>query len=423
MKTKLVSFCCLTGIASAVLAQSLPSVPPGYTTVLPVKGLTRTAAQAFISAPASLPMWNFSVTANASLGGGVYTGTIIGRNPSLRAKSVTDINLYIIPLKITITDSVYGAQVYDPTVADACYNLSPSGHPTDVALVENSPMFQTNLYDGAGGAGHAPKMDGIDVTQGVPAQYEDAYMRANFWSLVQNTNYHLNFIVTTLPTQTLSFNYTGVSQANYVGGTDYSGCGRIGVVDINDYDSAIQTLLKSMGAVTPGVFPMLLTNSVVNGNPGTNLFGDCCALGYHSAYNVGPNLQVYSPFSVSQPFGDISTISHEVAEALMDPTTVNGTPSWGNEGQVYQACQNNLEVGDPLSPGFPDSIGTEFMIAQNGFTYSLQELTFFDWFFGAAPAGFGASPMGAGGLYSNNSAFHGFAKLCPNGGTNNPSAN
>ena len=39
-------------------------------------------------------------------------------------------------------------------------------------------------------------------------------------------------------------------------------------------------------------------------------------------------------------------------------------------------CQDNLEVGDPLT-GFNFSpIG-----GRNGFTYHLQELTFFSWFY------------------------------------------
>jgi hypothetical protein len=320
---------------------------------------------------------------------------------------VTDINLYVIPLKITITDTAHGAVVYDPTVADGCYTLADSTHPTDVSLVTQSPMFQTNLYDG--GVGHAPKMNGVDVTQGVPSQYVDAYLRANWWTLVGGTNFHLNFIVTILPTQTLTSTVTG--QANYVGGVDYTGCGKIGVIDINSFDPAVVTLLQGNASVSPGIFPMLLTNSVVLGNGSTNLFGGtCCILGYHSGFISGGKLQVYSPFSVSAPFGDVSTISHEVAEAVMDPTGNNATPSWGNEGQVVGGCQGNLEVGDPLSPGFGTPTNP-YVITQNGFTYTLQELVFFDWFFGT-PA------HGAGGKFSDNSTFGGSAKICPPGGTN-----
>ena len=75
----------------------------------------------------------------------------------------------------------------------------------------------------------------------------------------------------------------------------------------------------------------------------------------------------------------------------MDPLVNNATPSWGHIGQVG-GCQNNLEVGDPLS-------GTQFpTVFMNGFFYNMQELAFFDWFFDTPS-------LGAGGVYSNNGSF------------------
>lgn len=60
-----------------------------------------------------------------------------------------------------------------------------------------------------------------------------------------------------------------------------------------------------------------------------------------------------------------------------DPFGNNPTPLWGHVGQVG-GCQGNLEVGDPLTGhNIPPVIGA------NGFTYHLQELAFFSWFYGA----------------------------------------
>jgi hypothetical protein len=70
-----------------------------------------------------------------------------------------------------------------------------------------------------------------------------------------------------------------------------------------------------------------------------------------------------------------------------DPLTTNATPAWGKVGQVV-GCQGNLEVGDPLS-------GTLYP----SYTYHLQELAFFSWFFRQP------SPFGAGGPFSNNGTF------------------
>ncbi len=69
--------------------------------------------------------------------------------------------------------------------------------------------------------------------------------------------------------------------------------------------------------------------------------------------------------------------AHEVGEWMDDPFGNNPTPAWGHTGQV-SGCQNNLEVGDPLSANnIPPVKGA------NGFTYHLQELAFFSWFYGA----------------------------------------
>jgi hypothetical protein len=330
--------------------------------------------------------------------GGTYTGTFVGRNPNNRAKTTTDIITQVIPLKITITDAEHGAVVYDPTVGNACF----AGSPTDVSIITGSPIFNATNYT----------MNGVNVTPSVPSQYIDAFLRANYWTLVGGTNYHTNLTLQVLPTQTLSFG--SADAQNYQAGVDFGGgCGFIGVVDNTVFDNAIQALLKTIGAVNPGTFPILLSKDVVTGIPGHDLFANCCVLGYHSAYMSGPNLQIYSPFSLSAPNnfgGDVSTLAHEMAEALADPTGNNPVPAWGNIGQQPN-CQTNLEVGDPLSQA--NGVNpTSFVVNMNGFTYHLQELAFTNWFYGAAVN------TGAGGKYSNNGALGGHAKACPPGGTN-----
>jgi hypothetical protein len=167
--------------------------------------------------------------------------------------------------------------------------------------------------------------------------------------------------------------------------------------------------------VNAGTLRIFLTKSVVSAEVGTSINSNCCILGYHNSIQVGPNLQIYSPFSIdtSGTFGkmDVSTLSHELGEAINDPTGVNLTPSWGNVGQV-SGCQTNLEVGDPLSPGGLPPPSNEFtIVGANGLTYHLQELAFGSWFFDAPS-------LGAGGKYSNNGTFAGGAKPCPPGGTN-----
>jgi hypothetical protein len=154
----------------------------------------------------------------------------------------------------------------------------------------------------------------------------------------------------------------------------------------------------------------------VSATSGISIFTDCCVLGYHSGFFVGPNLQIYSPFSIDTTglfgAGYVTTLSHEMAEAVNDPTTNNPTPLWGDLGQVVGTCQNNLEVGDPLSEGFGTPTNPFVVVGDNGLTYNLQELAYYGWFFGSTSLG-----VGAGGRGSNNNSFGPSAIICPPGGT------
>ena len=166
-------------------------------------------------------------------------------------------------------------------------------------------------------------------------------------------------------------------------------------MDINWWDAYLQAnIFPALAAqgVAPTTFPIFLFDSVFEYD--TYSF-NCCILGYHSAFGPNNVMQSYSisSFDTSQTFGgDISVTSHEIAEWLDDPDTTNPTPAWGHTGQV-SGCQNNLEVGDPLT-------GTLLpTVTMNGFDYTLQELAYPSWFFRQSP-----SP-GAGAIYSNNRSF------------------
>lgn len=398
-------------ITASVAAVSLASAQTplnGYTTVIPLHtppaGSSTAALQAITATATPLPMWSYSVTASADLGGGTYTGTILGHSPYQRGKGVTTIPTQIIPLVITITDS-NGTFVYDPTAPDACV----PGH-TVVDVISNSPVFTTNT---------TYTMNGVNVGN---TQYEDANVRAEFWSLVGGSNYHLMFSEATLASHALSFGTGGANGpgTNYPT-SEFGTCDPIGVININDLDTAVNNLITGplAGLVNVGTLPIFLTKNVVSAEVGTNIFVQCCVLGYHSAFNVGSNIQVYSPFAIDTAgaFGPgfTSALSHEIGEAIHDPTTVNPTPVWGNIGQDVGNCpkgQNNFEDGDPLSPGFGTPTAEWSVLGANGLTYDLQELAFFNWFYGG-------TSLGTGGLYSNHGTFHGDAKLCSAGGGTN----
>lgn len=397
--------CCVAG---ASLAFGQQQSPKGYTTVLPATRMAprdSAAARLTLIVPVTPLVPNKSFTANVvasgALGGGTYSVTILGRNPTYNGKTTTTIPTQIIPLVITINDGTRTV-TYDPTAPDTCV----PGNPTTVSIVTGSPVFNNNPWT----------MNGVSIGN---TQYIDAFQRAQFWSKVQGTPYHLILNQSSLGAQSLSFGPgagTNYAATEFVGGV----CGNLGVVNTGNLDSLLQSLITGPLAamVNAGTFPVFLTKDVVSAQTGITVADECCVLGYHSGLAVGLNLQIYSIFSIDSTglFGPgyVSTLSHEIAEAVNDPDTLNFnlTPPWGNIGQTVGTCQNNLEVGDPLSPGFGTPTNEFVVVGGNGLTYDLQELAYYSWFFGSTPLGVGA---GGAGKYSDNGSFSHTAVLCPPG--------
>ena len=164
-----------------------------------------------------------------------------------------------------------------------------------------------------------------------------------------------------------------------------------GIIDIDDFTTYVEnTLLPSLN-IKPTTFVLILTKDMTLAE---NDYQICCVLGFHAAY--GSPMQVFSTACLTLPASLVFSREciravHELAEAVNDPTGLNPTPSWGHIGQV-QGCQNNFEVGDPLT-------GTLMPpVTLNGFTYALQELAFYSWFFST-------SSQGINGWYSTNGTF------------------
>jgi hypothetical protein len=345
--------------------------------------------KAQVMSGATIPLWNFSQVAYDTL---TYTGQMVGRSPFARGRRTTTIPTEVIPVKITMADT---SEVFDPSVADSC---APGGKSVD-SLVVSSPIFQNSSFS----------MNGTSIGS---TQYVDAFQRANFWSKVGGTPYHTVF--STSPTVLAPVSLTvPVADGTTIPWQSLGGCRDLATIDIDWWDLEVQTVLLP-NLASKGVGPLNLPQFMLDSVAFT-ITGQCCALGYHNAFfNTSGILQTYAVnmYDTSGAFGgDISVMSHEVAEWMDDPNGGNPTPAWGAEGQVTAgSCQNNLEDGDPLTPGFSTPTNS-FVVTLGGVTYSLQELAFYSWFFGP-PA------LGAGGLYSDNGTFTGNAKACPPGGSN-----
>jgi hypothetical protein len=298
------------------------------------------------SAGTNIPMWSGSFTFQSI----TYTFVMIGTDPSL-GSATTNVPVVIIPLKFNFTGGV--SLSAESTVCN--------DSETALQRTENSPILQSTSFSPGG-------------TNVGNTQYIDAFQRANFWNFVSpsssSPNYHVLLSnLTVEPLQTISV-------SKRFGTTVAGPCARIGEVDINFFDSQAQSLLTTLG-IPATSFPIFLDyNTFLTSNR------SCCILGYHSATNGN---QTYAFAAYSDPgiftapgIRDIHALSHEVGEWMDDPFGNNIVPAWGHVGQV-SGCQNNLEVGDPVT-------GVAFTVSLNNFTYHPEDLVFLPWFSRQSPS-------------------------------------
>ena len=377
----------------------------GYSTVKPARQFDFGAAKEAASKGTGLPIFTYTITATKDQN--IYSGTMVGGSPFARKKVTTNIPTYIIPVIVVI-----GTTAFDPTVADTTCMTPPNDVP--LTVYRNSPLFASPAASWV--------MNGVNVGTG---QYIDAFQRANFWSDVAGSAYNVNLSPVTVLSPAV---YNAPAQdGNIISDSTFGngGCGPNnnpqgveGEIYINDFDTWVTgTLLPQYRQITPSTLPVILLYNVVMGLTQPPNVVECCVIGYHGATNGPPSGQTYSPmdFDTSGIFGtgvrDTSASAHEIGEWMNDPYGINPTPVWssGQSAPCSSGGQNNLEVGDPLS-----GISNDWSVTgANGFTYHLQELTFFSWFYNADHV----ASLGSGGDFSNNGTFKGPSEPCPTGGT------
>lgn len=312
--------------------------------------------------------------------GQTFSSTMVGKSPLVKqAAPSTTIATKVVPLVIRFSDGA----TFDPTVGDSC-DTTPAS-----TRVMNSPIVKNRGWSFGG-------------TSVGTTQYVDAFQRAEFATSTGpsgvNPGYHVLLGATLLPKIVVNVPNSAAAE-----GTTGCGSGILGAVEVNWMDNYLRTtLLPSLVSqgVTTTTFPMFLLGNVVQYDTTTD---NCCILGFHSATQTSAGTQTYgiSMYDNTGDFsgsGDISVLSHEVAEWMDDPFVQDPTKPWGHIGQV-NGCQANLEVGDPLS-------GTVKGVAMGGKTYHVQELAFASWFYHQTP-----SP-GVNGWFSNYGKFRTAAAAC-----------
>jgi hypothetical protein len=353
----------------------------------------------------------------------VYSGPIIGSSPTY-PYGVLSVSTPIIPVILNVSFSNPVTVSLDPTSPDPfCLTTTNYGGNTAKTLLTTSPLFAATNFNING--------QFIPITQ-----YQDAIVRAEFWNSpgflgTYQDRLHMNPVQ--YPPLVINVAYndgTGNFGTNaYIYDILGSGCGgpqiisgtqvnlsnSAGSLNINFLDPLLKNYIVTHG-IMPSQFPFfLLYKTMISNGPANNL-ANCCIGGYHSIF--GPS-QTYgiANFEVNNFFyggfaEDVSAASHEINEWVNDPAVLsNNTPPWGNIGQVG-GCQTFFEVGDPFTGSNMPAI------TQYEYTYHLQEMAFFNWFYGGS--NYAAGPRNVNypnGPFSSNGTFHGWSRPCPPGGT------
>jgi hypothetical protein len=342
--TFLVALVCVSVVGISV-AQDITTARPMFKTLPPHNYFPN---EKQLEPAAQLPQWTFNWT--SSFDNRQFSSVIVGTNPST-TNTTTTVTVGVIPI-VMVYGASNGNKTFDPTTP-YFKNFST------VQMIEDSLIFKP-LFDYNQG--------GTDLGK---TQYEDAYQRGDFWGSVKtNTNYHLILKTVTGPTQTFT---VPTGEGNVIA-NPWSGI-PTGTADINWFDEQLQTVITKYKQIQPNVLPLFVTYNVY-----LTEFGECCIGGYHSANGVAPAGQTYSystTLSQANVVGgvfsqDVSALSHELGEWIMDPFINNSSP-----------CPSNgiLEIGDPLEtgPNFGD-----YPYTIDGFTFHPQDLVFITWF--GAPA-------------------------------------
>lgn len=251
-----------------------------------------------------------------------------------------------------------------------------------VNVVLKSPVFSPAQFD----------------TSRRPTQYGDALHRAQFFQGV-GEGWHTLLKPSVKPARTMVLNRGTYSFA--LNG-DGSCCAYV-LIDANVFINALfpatsnNTDTKSiMGSAersgdikTTDLATFLLPNAFLYQGSSAN----CCILGFHSydlqagdqsnGFRERRYVMNYSSWitpGLFSGFSDITALSHEIAEAFVDPFVNNITPWWLDPTGLI--CQNDLENGDALEalddPTYPMTL--------NGFTYHPQSVALLQWFAGQSPS-------------------------------------
>jgi hypothetical protein len=376
--------------------------------VLPLPGVNHADSQAVGDVVPAIPPTIVSPFIEpSSRSNSMNYGFLVGNSPfATTGVGISSIPTYLVPVVIKVhqvatdfgvdangnlilTGIVDQDATYDPTQASKACLGNTNNVPFTLAV--QSPNFKNLPYVWGG-------------TNLGTTQYGDAFQRANYWkaSGAVPHNYHMRLDpVQALPPIVLDFPVgTGIGLPQSSSFAGYSNCAPTVLVDLSYFDAVLdyQTIpsLNSSG-VNSSNFPIFVAGNVLWGAViGELPIFNAQAAGYHSISSVDP-AQTYAVLQFGDEnfftWPDAVVLSHEIGEWMNDPVGANETALYtiGSGPSAY--CQGNYEVGDALSGTFMPPIK-----GANGYTYTVQELAFFSYFYGGPS-------LGVNGWYSSNNTF------------------
>ncbi|MBV9103205.1 MAG: hypothetical protein JO060_06410 [Candidatus Eremiobacteraeota bacterium] len=314
---------------------------------------------------------NFTIKVKSALTKTTYIVNSVGSDP--HKKGSTTVQYVPLALRVHFSDGT----VLDPT--------KPGCNDTQsvVKRFYNSPLFNNVPLTS----------NGVNVGT---TQVIDGFQRAEYWKYTKGSNYHL--LLSPSVKKPIVVDITAPSGSLLVAGGCSGNNHDLGIINPNAWDSIVIGLANKYAKTTQ--LPLAMAYNVVLGYSSSQ----CCIIGYHSGYSRSGGTQTYAVGAYTDPgifspgVQDIHAWTHEIGEWANDPFVNNATPAWGHVGQV-SGCQNNFEVGDPLT-------GTPFIVNYKGFTYHPQELAFISWFYRTS------TDWGTGGKYSFEGTFTSTQPLC-----------
>ena len=344
----------LGALALLAASVSLPSMVAAATDTFPAKPMFKVGPLHTLAAPhraaTNLPQWNGSYT---DLTGKTITFTQIGGNPAT-TNTTSTVNILLIPIKFVITQN--GTKyIFDPKKVKLANNHGRSV----IKAMELSPLFTQDIDYAPQGGTCAAHSKCVDLGK---TQYEDAFQRGTWWgnNVGVNTNYHVLYTFTEEKEQTINVTCSSGCVASEFGV-------QAGLYNFGQMDGQLQSFMKKLTDVNPGVLPLFISYDVYLTS------GGCCIGGYHDSNGAPPSAQTYSYATYVDKAGafsqDVSAFTHELGEWMDDPFI----------GYNNVNCNDNgwMEVGDPLE-GHANYGG--FKYKDKGFTWNLQSLVYMPYF-------------------------------------------